>query len=145
MAFYLSTALTDFYIHVHIAAQRCLHSAAEENYDIYDKELLSIVLAFQDWRIYLEGSSHQIRVISDHKNLEQFMTTKVLNRRQARWSELLSAYNFVIEHRLGVLNGRADMLSRRFDTLAPANNMRPLLRLAMLETVETVWSDDRIF
>ena len=120
-------------------------SAAEENYDIYDKELLSIVLAFQDWRIYLEGSPHQIRVISDHKNLEQFMTTKVLNRRQARWSELLSSYNFVIEHRPGALNGRADMLSRRFDTSTTDNNVRPLLRLAMLEAVEPVWSDDQIF
>ena len=54
-------------------------SPAEENYDIYDKDLLSIVLAFQDWRVYLEGSPHQIRVISDHKNLEQFLTTKQLN------------------------------------------------------------------
>jgi hypothetical protein len=59
---------------------------AEQNYDIYDKELLSVVLAFQDWRVYLEGSPHQIRVISDHKNLEYFLTSKQLNRRQARWS-----------------------------------------------------------
>ena len=58
-------------------------SPAKENYDIYDKELLSIVLAFQDWRVYLEESPHQIWIISDHKNLEQFLTTKQLNRRQA--------------------------------------------------------------
>ena len=41
----------------------------EQNYDIYDKELLSVVLAFQSWRVYLEGSPHLIKVISDHKNL----------------------------------------------------------------------------
>jgi hypothetical protein len=80
---------------------------AEKNYDIYDKELLSIVLAFQDWRVYLEGSLHQVRVISDHKNLEQFLSTKQLNRRQARWSEMLSAFNFAIHHWPGSLNGRA--------------------------------------
>ena len=80
-------------------------SPAEENYDIYDKELLSIILAFQDSRVYLEESPHQIRVISDHKNLEQFLTTKQLNRRQAQWSELLSAYDFVIQHQPGTLNG----------------------------------------
>lgn len=57
--------------HLHPCAYRSSKmSPAEQNYDIYDKELLSIVLAFQDWRVYLEGSQHQIRVIYDHKNLE---------------------------------------------------------------------------
>lgn len=60
-------------------------SPAEQNYDIYDKELLSVVQAFQDWRVYLEGSPHEVSVISDHKNLEYFLSTKQLNGRQARW------------------------------------------------------------
>jgi len=54
-------------------------SQAEQNYDIYDKELLTVVLTFQDWCVYLEGSLHQVQVISDHKNLEYFLTTKKLN------------------------------------------------------------------
>ena len=58
-------------------------SPTEQNYDIYDKELLSVVLAFQDWRMYLEGSRHHIEEIFDHKNLEYFLTTKQLNRREA--------------------------------------------------------------
>ena len=49
---------------------------AKQKYNIDDKELLSIVLAFQNWQVYLEGSPHQIWIISDHKNLEQFLTTK---------------------------------------------------------------------
>src|SRR5437868_107499 len=69
---------------------------AELNYDIHDKELLAIVDAFQTWRVYLEGAEHQVMVYSDHKNLLAFTTTKMLNRRQTRWSELLSAYNFKI-------------------------------------------------
>jgi len=32
----------------------------------------------------------------DHKNLKYFSTTKVLMRRQARWSEYLSQLNLVI-------------------------------------------------
>ena len=32
------------------------HSPAECNYKIYDKELLAVVLAFQEWRAELEGS-----------------------------------------------------------------------------------------
>lgn len=55
-------------------------SPGEQNYDIYEKELLGIVLAFQNSHVYLEGLPHQIRVILDHKNLEQFLTTKQLNQ-----------------------------------------------------------------
>lgn len=132
--------------HLHPCAYRSSKmTTAEQNYDIYDKELLSIVLAFQDWRVYLEGSPHQVRVISDHKNLEQFLTTKQLNRRQSRWSESLSAFDFVIQHRPGSLNGRADMLSRRNDTDKNMdNNSKPLLRLAMLETCDPVWNEVEI-
>ena len=54
-----------------------------------------------------------ITVYTDHKNLEYFNTTKQLNRRQARWAELLSDFNFVIIYRKGSQNGKADALSRR--------------------------------
>lgn len=70
--------------HLHPCAYRSSKmSLAKQNYDIYDKELLAIVLALRDWRVYLEGSPHQVRIILDHKNLEHFLTTKQLNRRQA--------------------------------------------------------------
>ena len=57
---------------------------AELNYDTPDREMLAIVDSMRHWRHYLEGSRHPIQVFSDHKNLTSFMTTKVLNRRQAR-------------------------------------------------------------
>jgi hypothetical protein len=60
-------------------------SPAEINYEIHDKELLTIVDCFKIWRRYLEGLLHMVLVYTDHKNLEYFMMTKVLNRRQARW------------------------------------------------------------
>ncbi|KAI0992795.1 hypothetical protein K3495_g15389, partial [Podosphaera aphanis] len=88
-------------------------SPAQINYEIYDKELLAIVTAFEHWRPELQGTIEPIAVISDHKNLEYFMTTKTLNRRQARWSEFLSRFNFVISYRPGKLGGKPDALTRR--------------------------------
>ena len=55
-------------------------SALELNYDVHDKELLAIFEAFKIWRHYLEGSASPIDVMTDHKNLEYFSTTKVLTR-----------------------------------------------------------------
>jgi hypothetical protein len=60
------------------------HLSAECNYEIYDKKLLAIVRCFEKWRAELEESPHPIEVLSDHKNLEYFISTKLLNRRQAR-------------------------------------------------------------
>ena len=86
---------------------------AEINYDTADKELLAIVDCFKRWRRYLEGAKHQVQVISDHRNLELFQTTKVLNRRQARWAQELTGYDFKIFFCPGRQNGKADYLSRR--------------------------------
>ena len=85
---------------------------AEINYDTADKELLAIVDCFKRWRRYLEGANHQVQVISDHKNLELFQTTNVLNRRQARWAQELAGSDFKIFFRPGKHNGKADYRSR---------------------------------
>jgi len=86
---------------------------AEINYEIHDKELLAVVDAFKHWRQYCEGVTHQVQVYSDHQNLEYFTTTKVLNRRQARWAEELADIDFRIYYRPGTQNGKPDALSRR--------------------------------
>jgi hypothetical protein len=65
------------------------------------------------WRRYLEGALCTVMVYSDHQNLEYFTTTKVLNRRQARWAQELAAYDFKIGYRPGSQNGKPDALSRR--------------------------------
>jgi len=85
----------------------------EINYEIYDKELLALVDAFKHWQRYCEGATHQVQVYSDHQNLEYFTTTKVLNRRQARWAQELASINFRIYYRPGTQNGKPDALSRR--------------------------------
>src|SRR6266705_4053168 len=52
-------------------------------------------------------------VITDHNNLELFQTTKILNRRQARWAQELAGYYIKIFFRPGKKNAKADFLSRR--------------------------------
>ena len=86
---------------------------AEINYEIYDKELLTIVDTFKHWHRYCKGVMNQFEVFSDHQNLEYFMTTKILNRRQAWWAQELAGIDFRIHYRPGNQNGKPDALSRR--------------------------------
>jgi len=60
-----------------------MFSTPELNYNIHDKELLAIFEAFKIWQHYLEGSTLPIDIITDHKNLEYFLTTKILTHWQA--------------------------------------------------------------
>ena len=55
-------------------------SAPELKYDTHDKELLAVFEAFRVWRHFLEGSSTPVDVVTGHKNLKYFSTTKVLTR-----------------------------------------------------------------
>lgn len=83
------------------------------NYEIYDKELLAIVKCLETWRAELEGAPSAIQILCDHKNLEYFMSTKTLNRRQVRWAEFLSRFNFKITYRPGKQGAKPDALTRR--------------------------------
>ncbi len=88
---------------------------AERNYEIYDRELLAIYRALDEWRHYLQGSPHTITVLSDHKNLTYFRKAQKLNRRQARWSLFLSEFDLQLVHVPGTKMVVADALSRRPD------------------------------
>ncbi|KAI6777561.1 uncharacterized protein J7T54_006734, partial [Emericellopsis cladophorae] len=102
------------------------HTATECNYEIYDKELMAIIRCFEEWRPELEGASSPIKVITDHRNLEYFTTTKLLNRRQARWSEFLSRFNFQITYRPGKQGAKPDALTRRSEDLPKEGDERLL-------------------
>ena len=117
-------------------------NAAEINYEVHDKELLAIVDSFEQWRHFLEGSLHQILVYSDHKNLTYFQNARVLTRRQARWAQFLTRFEFKIIYRPGLQQGKADALSRR-TYLAPRpgeaafdDQQQILLGPARLQAVE---------
>ena len=88
-------------------------TAPECNYEIHDKEMLAIVRSLQNWRSELVGLRSTIKVFSDHKALEYFMTTKHLTSRHARWLEELNQFHFQIMYRTGQQNEKADALTRR--------------------------------
>jgi len=85
------------------------HIQAECNYDICDKELMAVVRAFEEWRACLVRRSVTVR--SDHQNLRSFTTKRLLNHRQARWSEFLSQFNYTIQFVPGKAHGKADALT----------------------------------
>jgi len=49
------------------------HLPAKFNYNIYDKELMAIIKALEEWRPDYAGAAHPVQLITDHKNLEYFM------------------------------------------------------------------------
>ena len=85
---------------------------AECNYHIYDKELLAIIRCFEHWRPELEGTDLPIQIFTDHQALKTFMENKQLTRRQARYLDILSEFNFQIVFRSGKNNSKADALTR---------------------------------
>ena len=110
-------------------------SPAEKNYGTGDSEMLAIVESFREWRHYLESPAQPVRVLCDHENLQSFMTTKALNKRQARWAELLASYDFVIVYRKGKENP-ADGPSRRPDYKDAEEEERNPLRELLVQRTE---------
>ena len=85
---------------------------AERNYTTGEQELLGIIKALKEWRCYLEGCQG-LTLVTDHNPLTFFSVQPTLSRRQARWSEFLSRFHFVVKYRPGATNP-ADPLSRLF-------------------------------
>jgi hypothetical protein len=74
---------------------------------------MAIIRAFEQWRPELEGTLHPIQVLSNHKNLEYFMSMKLLNCCQTQWAEYLSRFNFKIVYCPGKAGGKPDALTHR--------------------------------
>ena len=86
---------------------------AECNYKIYNKKLLTIIWCFEEWWPELKDTGLPVKVLTDHKNLKYFMSTKKLTPRQVRWAEFLLEFNFVISYQSGKKNDKADTLTRK--------------------------------
>ena len=98
---------------------------AEVNYDVHDKEITAIIVAFKEWEHLLMSVKHEGTIFTENKNLERFNTTKVLNCWQHRWAEFLQPFDFKVVYQEGCLNEKADTLLQRRD-YRPEEGLEPL-------------------
>ena len=47
-------------------------TSAERNYDVYDKEFLTVIKVLREWRVYLIGTEETFEIWTDHANLQYF-------------------------------------------------------------------------
>lgn len=87
-------------------------SPPEYNYPIHDKEMLAIIRCLDTWSAELR-SCGTFTVLTDHRNLEYFMTRRKLTERQSRWAAELSQFDFKLDYRPGCEAAVPDALSRR--------------------------------
>jgi hypothetical protein len=87
-------------------------SSAEWNYNIYDRELLTIIHALEEWRHYLLGTAHVVTVLTDHKNLTYFRQPHKLSRQLVCWNLFLQDFDLHFHHTPGTQMGPTDTLSR---------------------------------
>jgi hypothetical protein len=97
--------------------------------------MLAIVRALEEWRHFLEGAQHPVKIWTDHKNLEYFQKSQKLNRQLARWSLYLSRFDFALFHQPECLMGRPDVLSRRPDHRAVTLLQPELFRIRAMEGI----------
>ena len=81
----------------------------KRNYEIYDQELLAIIIEIRHWRQYLLGRN-EFKVWTNHKNLEYFRSLQKLNCCQAHWLAKLQDYNFKLIYKPESTMKRADAL-----------------------------------
>src|SRR5258705_3554569 len=64
-------------------------------------------------------------MVTNHKNLEYFMSSKKLSCHQARWAKFLGQFNMKVRFRLGRLGSKLDALTCRWDVYTEGNNPEP--------------------
>jgi len=80
LATILSIVNKDNEVHL-VAFHSCTFIVAELNYNTHNKKLLTIFKAFKIWQYYLKSLAYPIKIVTNHKNLEYFSTTKVLTQK----------------------------------------------------------------
>ena len=87
----------------------------ELNYNIYNKELLDIVIVLKEWKAFLYSTTELFKVVIDYKNLTGFLTTKELNQRQVKQVKELAEYYFKIKYIKGTENAKVNVLSKKIE------------------------------
>ncbi|KIM51116.1 hypothetical protein SCLCIDRAFT_47297, partial [Scleroderma citrinum Foug A] len=84
---------------------------AEQNYQVYDLELLAVIHALKAWRPYLISPVEATVIYTDHQNIMYFRQPQDLTARQMRWHSILQEYPVRFVHIAGKKNGAPDLLS----------------------------------
>ena len=116
-------------------------SPAEKNYDVRDKELLAIKCALEEWRYLLEGCNDSVEILTDHKNLEQFLNKPVngrLTERHARWLLFFGRFDLRITYLPGRKNLKPDALSR----IEPADPVAAVSGAPILAEFSSLFYDE---
>ncbi|GFU58170.1 retrovirus-related Pol polyprotein from transposon 297 [Trichonephila clavipes] len=90
-------------------ASRTLNKA-ERNYTVTKRECLAVIWALNKFKTYF--GPLPVKVITHHAALTKLTNGKNLSSRMIRWALKLSEFNIEWEHRPGVQNVVADLLSR---------------------------------
>ena len=65
---------------------------AEQNYQVYDLELLAVICALKAWRPYLISPTESTVFYTDHQNITYFRQPQDLMAWQMRWHSILQEY-----------------------------------------------------
>jgi hypothetical protein len=85
--------------------------STQRNYDVYDQELLAIMMVLDHWRQYLGWTKVPFMIMMDHANLQYWKSPQNLTRCTAQWHLDLQEYDYEILYILGKENGPPDVLS----------------------------------
>ena len=87
--------------------------------------MLAIIKALDEWDAEL-WSVKAFTIITDHHNLEYFMSTQKLTEQQMRWANTLSKYDFKIAYTPGKSNTIPDVLSHKPQDIPDGQDERVL-------------------
>jgi transposase InsO family protein len=99
-------------------------SSAQFAYFTLEQETLAILEALKTWEDKLIG--RHFTICTDHEALKYLLTQKHLSRRQTRWIDYLSRFDFAIQHIPGSENRVADCLSRYYELLPSDVKLSPM-------------------
>ena len=85
-------------------------TTGQKKWSAIEREAYAVIYSITKLRPYLQGA--KFTVYTDHKPLKSLFLCELKNSRVQRWAMVISEMGCTIEHRKGINNTRADMLSR---------------------------------
>ncbi|GKD88556.1 reverse transcriptase domain-containing protein [Tanacetum coccineum] len=116
---------------------------AETNYTTTEKEMLTVVYAFEKFRSYL--IMNKSVVYTDHSALKYLFNKKDAKARLLRWVLLLQEFDFSVIDTKGAENYAADHLSRLENPYENVFDPKEINNTFPLETLNTIKSSVDVY